>query len=174
MERSIMVKGLIPIIGDSQLLLRFRKNVIYPILQEIDTNKIMAMIIDVNGRQTFTPNNETAAVLLYLLARDESDPVLLSDYLYFITVTKEKYVGKEAEIKAFMEKLDTTYKLLQITVVPEGTQGATDLDPVGLLDTVGEWEDPDLTRGKPPICKSKTFYSLGGYNPGIGPVPIIR
>lgn len=160
--------GLIGVIGDDQLLINLRRNIVYVILKETvgPSRKILAKVIDINGRQTFKPNTDTAAVLLYLLTRDDGDDILLSDYISFILdnlpekikgMTKPSDIG--ASIKTFLSKLETQYKVLKTTVVPSGYQGATDFDPVGLLATLNTWEDPDLIQGGPPTCKTSTFYS---------------
>ena len=188
------VKGLVTTTGDDQLLLNLRKNVHFVILKE--ESKLLAKVIDVSGRQTFGPNNNTAAVLLYLLTGDDGEDVLKKDYISFIMEHlpprileeflkkhpdfQEEHPGEtpvqyiEETIRAFLDKLETTYKILKTTVVPVGTQGAIDIDPLfdpkdpdkpGLLSMLETWEDPDLIRGKPPICKTDTYYSPN-YIPG--------
>jgi hypothetical protein len=168
------IMGLIELRSDDELLLNLRPNVIYPILQDSDgdggTGKILAKVIDISGRKTYRPNNATAAVLLYLLARDDGDDVLLSDYIDFIKVTLPSSVRRddsswaeiETSIITFLKKLESVYKVLKITLVHKGTQGASDLDPVGMVSSLTTWDyELELILRAPPIVKKNTCYSTG-------------
>jgi hypothetical protein len=163
-EPERMIKSLLATVEDpDELLINFRKNVLYVILKDEnskDDNKIRAKILDVNGRQTYKPKNDTTAILLYLLSRDDNDPVILGDFLYFIN----KYFPEvnDARVRPFLIVLDHL-KLLKVVRVEKGTQGAriSDLDPVGLLPALGTWGSLELETCDPPICKSTTFFSTG-------------
>jgi hypothetical protein len=163
-EQDRIIRSLLAIVEDpDELLINFRKNVLYVILKDEnskDDNKIRAKVLDVNGSQTYKPKNDTTAVLLYLLSRDDDDPVVLGDYLYFIN---QKFPEvNDAQVRPFLIRLDHR-KLLKVTRVQKGTQGAriSDLDPVGLLPALGNWGSLELETCDPPICKSTTFFSTG-------------
>ncbi len=168
------LSGLVAINSDDQLLLNLKKNVVYVILKDMEDKdrKILAKVFDISGRQTFKPDNDTAAVLLSLLVRDDGDDVLLMDYLSFIKANLSEQSQRQAKehnppidieqsIRTFLADLETNHKILKATVVPKGTQGGKDFDPVGLLASLHTWEDPDLTLCEPPICKTDTYYSAG-------------
>jgi hypothetical protein len=149
---------------DTHLLINLKRNVIYTILKDAGTGAINAQVVDINGRKTWIPDTETTALLIYPLARDDNDRVLLSDYMAFVT---EKFPGKDTEIEAFLKALYTQYKVLQIAVADEGIQGASDLDPVDLFSGNLTWQEPlSLTFSSHPICKSNTFFTMGTTNPG--------
>ena len=171
-ESYVGIKGLVAERKDHELLLNLRKNVVYPILKDTEgTGKILATVIDISGRKTYKPNNDTAAVLLYLLARDHDDHVLQSDYIKFVkdnlprSITDGKMDDIDEAIRSFLHKLESIYKILDVTVVHPGTQGAIDLDPVGMVSSLASFDyDLDLISGEPPICKKITYFMAVGYH----------
>ena len=141
-----------------QTLLSLKNNVMFVALKDPATGAVMSKMIHVNDRKTFTPTNNVAAALLYLLARDDKDPIGYND---FVNLVLSKYNGSTVgAIDIFLDKLDDDYKILQINT---GKSGSKDLDPLKLFDPPPEtWDTPDLTPnvlGKEPICKVNTFFS---------------
>ncbi len=174
-EKFVGTMGLVaqPKPEDDELLLNLKKNIRYPILQDNEgnepgTGKILAKVIDISGRKTYKPNNDTAAVLLYLLARDYDDHVLLGDYIKFVkdnlpkSVTEGKMGDIDDAIRSFLHKLETVYKILDIEVAHKGKQGAIDIDPVGMVSSLGSFDyELDLIPRDPPIVKKNTCFSTG-------------
>ncbi len=158
------IGSLIPITPDDELLIKLRKGVLFIALQDpstTDANKIRAKVIDVNATKAYKPANDTAAVLLYFLSRENNDPVLQEDYIEIFT---SKFgAGVEIDITNFLIAIDAKY-LLDVKKVPPGTIGSNKyaLDPVNLLNTLTIWQTPSLVDdAKPPICKTSTYYSAG-------------
>jgi hypothetical protein len=152
-----------------ETLLCLKKNVLYIALADGPINAttpppIWGKVIFINNKQTFKPNNYTAALLLTLLTCDSDEPVLFSD---FLTHTKAKFTdATDANITAFLDKLDTTYKILKIRT---GSSATNDPDPLNLFGSPQwNWAEPDLIETNPPICKTNTFYS-DGYWPVVVP-----
>lgn len=173
MSREQRSNSLIQTEDPEGLLIKLKKDVLYVLLMDAstqDSNKIRAKLLDINATKTYKPGNDTAAVLLYFLSREDNDPVLLRDYLDIFANFK-----KETEIKEFLVDLDEVKRILDVRKVPIGTQGANKnfLDPANLLTTLTDpnlrprfqWLTPSLEMdqpGKPsPICRTTTYYSLG-------------
>jgi hypothetical protein len=161
------LKSLIPVTPDDELLIKLRKGVLYVGLYDpstADLHKIRAKVIDVNATKAYKPANDTTAVLLYFLSRENSDPVLLEDYTEIFT---KKFNTPTLDVKpaiiTFLQEIDAKY-ILDVKKVPSGTIGANKgaLDPVDLLNTITTWQTPSLVDDiNRPICKTTTYYSAG-------------
>ena len=128
------------------------------VLEEPEAETELAKIINIDGRKTYSPNNRTAALLLYLLARDDDDPILYSDVL---SLAQQYFTGATVDnVTSFLEKLITQYKILNVT---SGAVGTDDPDPLRIFGAKSKvaWgeSEPDLIVGGAPICKSKTYFT---------------
>ena len=101
-------------------------------------------------------------MLLYLLASDDDDAILLRTFLDLVMA---KYSGVTTDdVYTFLDKLDRNHQILQKRA---GTASSADPDPLDLFNPPQvPWEaNPDVTQGpKAPICKTRTFHSINaGY-----------
>ena len=153
-----LMAGQLKTVSPDQTLLCFKKNVFYVALRDPDAETGLGKIINVDGRKTYSPNTRTAALLLYLLARDDDDPILYSD---FLSLAMQYFSGATVEnVTSFLEKLITQYKILKVT---SGAVGTDDPDPLDVFvaESRVAWgePEPDLIVGGAPICKSKTYFT---------------
>lgn len=147
--------------------LSLKNEAIYVFLTETKTGPFMGKLLLQNGRKSYKPSNFTAAIILYLLTRDNNgDGISFND---LVELVSQKFSGAtEAGINTFLDRLDNDYKILKVTSCRGGD---SDLDPVNLCESASQvpWQTPDLIEGGPPICKDSTYYS-----PGIIAVPVKR
>jgi hypothetical protein len=146
----------IPTADPEKTLVCLMQNVLYVALED-GNGQILGKIISVNRQKSYKPNNQTAALLLYLLVRDADEPILLKD---FLDLAKARFSGTDdAKIKTFLDELDQTHKILKIR---QGSSGTNSPDPLNFFGSAPtNWETPGLIEGNPPICRSNTFYSTG-------------
>jgi hypothetical protein len=141
---------------DDNTRLNLLPNVIYVILKDPSTGTIMAKIISQSGNKSFKPNNDTAALLLYLLSQDKNDGIHFSK---FRELAQQKFNPSpdDTALTTFLNKLDAN-NILQADSRPS----AGNPDPLNLFGSpTATWQTPDLVAGNPPICKENTFYSSG-------------
>ncbi len=146
----------IPTADPEQTLVCLMQNVLYVALED-GNGQILGKIISINGLKSYKPNNQTAALLLYLLVRDADEPILLND---FLNLAKARFTGTDDnKIKTFLDDLDQTYGILKIR---PGSSGTNSPDPLNLFGSgPTNWEIPGLIEGNAPICRSNTIYSTG-------------
>jgi hypothetical protein len=143
-------------------IVNLKEKIVYVFYME-DTERWFAKICSINKLKTAKPTNKTAAMLLYLLAREVGYGILLRD---FIELVQGKFNDPEnpvdeSKIRDFLSKLDLApNRLLDINV----SQLDNTPDPVNLFDPDDKknWEEnPDITFSKPPTCGNSTIYNTG-------------
>jgi hypothetical protein len=145
-----------------------KKNVLYVILRDMQNGTTLAKLLNISGSKSFKPTNNPAALLLYILARDDDDPVSLDDLKFYARKFSGSADTIDNDTSEFC-KLLNNYKLLKKT---PGTDFADRslLDPANLFTGLDEnWQMPGLTTGDAPIVKATTVISTG-----YGAVPIRR
>ena len=147
--------------GDYQdKLLNLKQHVIYVGLSDPHMGT-MGKIIDYSQKTQFTANSKTAAMLLYLLGRDNGDDI------HFNTLkdkVKRKYglndADATAKINDFLTELDG-HKVLSEKGAGNNP-GTGSPDPLNLFSYQDPWDpNPGLIPGPEPISKATHHYSTG-------------
>lgn len=117
-------------------LVGFKRNLVCVQVQENKQAKILAKVINLGRKQQFSPSNDAACMMFYLMMQDQGDEVHFDELVQFV---EKQYalVGAQAQaaVNAFLNELDG----LQMLWDRPGASGGTNPD---LLDLYSQSPSP--------------------------------
>jgi hypothetical protein len=150
------------------MLLNLARNVVYISLYDHVNGRQLGKIVNhVRGGQSFKPDNDTAAMLLYLLSRANMDAIHY-DTLKNLVMTKTGLSDAvvDSKLTVFLDLLSNLNLL--ITRNAGVSSGTADADPEKIFDSTQpqgkwRWTDPTLTQCNDTVRRGEDTHYAHGY-----------